>query len=874
MTYLFFTIVLFGAVSALKKSYGGYKVYRVVPREDAAVSHLEELVQIGLGELWNDNIEVNLDVRINVAPGDITDFLKFIKSHRIEFKEVIPDIESTINYQLKPSTPRISEPFLSYTWTEYHNLKKIYAWLDELQDYYATKVGIVNTGESVLGNPIKGVVLNFNPEQSGNMFGVLVGTLHGRDWICPATVTWIIKEFLTSNNPAIRALAENIEWHIFPVANPDGYEYTFKYDRMWKKNRNPRNFTTCMRAKDEMSVGVDLNRNFDFHWMSFGASDNPCSNTFAGPSPFSEQESRAIRDYMLSINQQGKLIYFIGFHSFGQSIVIPYSHLTDPNSLKSSDHGDIYKISVRAAEAVKKKHGTEYKVGPSASTMYAMSGSSFDWVKNATKVPVSLLLQLRDNGEYGFLLPPDQIVPTATEAMDALLEMDKTTRKLAVIFASVSGVKQSYDGYKMFKVIPEDETAVSHLENLSWNGLGEFWDDNIEINKEARIIVSPDDLQNFLDFLRISGIENEEVMPDIQRTIDQQLKPATARTYLKSNLTYFWNEYQNLRNIYDWLDELQQNYSKVVKIVDKGRSVLGRSIKGIVINHHPERKKKRIGVLEGTLHARDWISAATLTWIIKEFLTSNDSAVRALAKNFEWHIFPIVNPDGYEYTFSDNRMWKKNRSPHNFTTCPRGRGDMSKGVDLNRNFDFHWMNVGIAKNPCSNSFAGPRPFSEPETRAVRDYMLKIDQEGKLIYYIGFHSYGQLIIVPHSHLFSDHSLLGSDYGEMFDISLRAAEALKKRHNTEYKVGLSSSVMYSMSGSSFDWVKNATRVSVALLFGLRDRGQYGFLLPADQIIPTAMETMDALIEMDEATRNLGYYSSGLTFKYIMESRSPVF
>lgn len=88
---------------------------------------------------------------------------------------------------------------------------------------------------------------------------------------------------------------------------------------------------------------------------------------------------------------------------------------------------------------------------------------------------------------------------------------------ILVTLAFVSSAKHSYDGYKVFKIIPEDETTVSHLENLSWNGLGEFYDDIIEINKEARIIVSPDDLQNFLDFLKISGIESEEMIPDIQR---------------------------------------------------------------------------------------------------------------------------------------------------------------------------------------------------------------------------------------------------------------------------------------------------------------------------------------------------------------------
>lgn len=169
---------------------------------------------------------------------------------------------------------------------------------------------------------------------------MIEGTLHAREWIVPATATWIIKEFLTSTDPEMRALAENIEWHIFPVVNPDGYVYTFttvrnhcykiysykmkltlikiiafsskimrriivklilyvqqfhnrcirsrniyilvtfwqlyyiffKYlfqHRMWRKNRSTRNFTSCASTgvDDDMSNGVDLNRNFDFAWM-------------------------------------------------------------------------------------------------------------------------------------------------------------------------------------------------------------------------------------------------------------------------------------------------------------------------------------------------------------------------------------------------------------------------------------------------------------------------------------------------------------------------------------------------------------------------------------------------------------------------------
>lgn len=94
-------------------------------------------------------------------------------------------------------------------------------------------------------------------------------------------------------------------------------------------------------------------------------------------------------------------------------------------------------------------------------------------------------------------------------------------------------------------------------------------------------------------------------------------------------------------------------YPNIVTVVVIGITGEGRPIKGVKIDYEPEgRNETLIGVYEGGLHAREWISPATVTWIIKEFLTSTDPEVRGLARNFVWHIFPVVNPDGYDYTFT------------------------------------------------------------------------------------------------------------------------------------------------------------------------------------------------------------------------------
>lgn len=134
--------------------------------------------------------------------------------------------------------------------------------------------------------------------------------------------------------------------------------------------------------------------------------------------------------------------------------------------------------------------------------------------------------------------------------------------------------------------------------------------------------------------------------------IDAQLNPI-KRSAKTSFLSMNWNQYHSLEEIYDWLDEVERNYSNVVTIVNMGQSVENRTIKGIKINYRPNSDgNKVIGMLQGTLHAREWITASAVTWIIKEFLTSNNTEIRSMAENIEWHLFPVVNPDGYVYTFS------------------------------------------------------------------------------------------------------------------------------------------------------------------------------------------------------------------------------
>ncbi len=113
------------------------------------------------------------------------------------------------------------------------------------------------------------------------------GGIHAREWISPATVTWIIKELVEGSGAvggADQELVDNLNWHILPVTNPDGYEYSRTSDRFWRKTRHDIDGNDC--------VGVDPNRNWDYMWNTGGSSPNSCSEAYMGPEAMSEAEAR------------------------------------------------------------------------------------------------------------------------------------------------------------------------------------------------------------------------------------------------------------------------------------------------------------------------------------------------------------------------------------------------------------------------------------------------------------------------------------------------------------------------------------------------------------------------------------------------------
>ncbi|NWW33293.1 CBPO Carboxypeptidase, partial [Panurus biarmicus] len=242
----------------------------------------------------------------------------------------------------------------------------------------------------------------------------------------------------------------------------------------------------------------------------------------------------------------------------------------------------------------------------------------------------------------------------------------------------------------------------------------------------------------------------------------------------------------------------------------------------------PSNKPKKIIWVDCGIHAREWISPAFCQWFVKEILQNykTDPKISRFLQNLDLYVLPVLNIDGYIYSWEKDRLWRKSRSPYENGTC--------HGADLNRNFNSSWGSVGVSFNCSSDVFCGSGPESEPETRAVAQFIRS--KKSDILCYLTIHSYGQLILTP----YGSTTKPPSNNEELMQVAKEAAAALTGKYGTSYKVGSTALILYSNSGSSRDWA-HTIGIPLSYTFELRDTGTHGFVLPANQIQPTCEETM---------------------------------
>jgi murein tripeptide amidase MpaA len=245
----------------------------------------------------------------------------------------------------------------------------------------------------------------------------------------------------------------------------------------------------------------------------------------------------------------------------------------------------------------------------------------------------------------------------------------------------------------------------------------------------------------------------------------------------------FFSDFQTYGAIYDWLLEQSAVHSAHAKVISIGTSYQGDDIWAM---HMKKGQAKPVVLLHCGIHAREWITPASCCWIINDLLSD-----QKLLDSFEIYIIPVLNIDGYEYTQTNDRLWRKNRQPSSRSSCI--------GTDLNRNFAYAWSAPGASSNPCAETYYGDSAFSGKEVAVLRDFISKIQQSGKLVSYFDIHAYSAMWMSPWGYSCN----LPSDYTVMQRTMNAAVTAVKGEYGHAYEAGSICRVIYQSSGSSIDY-----------------------------------------------------------------------
>ena len=269
-----------------------------------------------------------------------------------------------------------------------------------------------------------------------------------------------------------------------------------------------------------------------------------------------------------------------------------------------------------------------------------------------------------------------------------------------------------------------------------------------------------------------------------------------------------WNdgEYHEYYKTMDLLNEFQIKYPDLVNVFSIGKSVLEKDIWCIRITNEKNNQAKFSCLIDGCIHGPEWEAGEACLYLSEYLLINFDknATVTNILNTTEVYIVPLLNPDGRQkdYRFNDN------------------------GIDLNRNFDvdfgrirggclplgklFGRIKIPYIETPRLNKWfpsfppfltnCGRRPFSEPETQALRDFTKELDD---FSFYLTCHTAAHCIIGPWGAFKPPFKMTQHE----IDIMSYAEEWVKK--NTEYtsyrsgeRIVYQGAEVY-FSGVSTDW-----------------------------------------------------------------------
>ncbi|HYG52386.1 MAG TPA: M14 family zinc carboxypeptidase [Flavobacteriales bacterium] len=381
-----------------------------------------------------------------------------------------------------------------------------------------------------------------------------------------------------------------------------------------------------------------------------------------------------------------------------------------------------------------------------------------------------------------------------------------------------------------------------------------------------------------INILDENGIAYEITIADVVEHYQKQLAKAVRAVPTCNDYAYQYADpmhfklgsmggYPTYAQVLSDLDSMVLLYPGLVNAkaaIGSYMTANGNSIYWMRMSDNPTVDENEPELLITALHhAREPGSITQLLYFMWYLLENygTDPEITYLLDNTEIYLIPVINPDGYVYNQTTNPagggMWRKNR---------RNNGDGTFGVDLNRNYAYQWGVSGSSASTSSDIYRGPSAFSEPETKAVRDFVYA--HNFKLA--LNYHTFGNLLLYPYG--YANVTATDENYFE------KATELMVCDNGF---ANVQAVELYPASGDSDDWFYGDTLTKPRVFAFTPEAGSdnYGFWPPSAQIKNlakdnlrqnmTALNLMHYYCNANE-TNNAIFRNPGLThyFKYNLQ------
>ncbi|KAI4867783.1 hypothetical protein F4820DRAFT_187672 [Hypoxylon rubiginosum] len=321
--------------------------------------------------------------------------------------------------------------------SDYQPLSVIHTWMKLLDSMFRGRglVRMTSIGQSAEGRDIPALRVGIPSAETGSPGGrkntiLITGGIHAREWISTTTVNYVAWSFIRSvdEDPMIAKILQNFDIVFVPVLNPDGYEYTWEVDRLWRKSRQ--------RTKMAYCPGFDLDHAFSYQWDSIQHQTEPCSESYGGDQPFQAVEAAELAEWARNETENGvRFVGYLDLHSYSQQVLYPYAYscaVRPPNmenlqevAMNLAKHmrlsnGEVYTTTSACEGAVASEVSADNTSSTQSPRVEAGGGSAIDYIFHEFGARYSYQIKLRDTGSYGFLLPSEYIIPTGEELYQAM----------------------------------------------------------------------------------------------------------------------------------------------------------------------------------------------------------------------------------------------------------------------------------------------------------------------------------------------------------------------------------------------------------------------------------------------------------------------